>query len=195
MKIHCSVEECIDKVQAKGFCHKHYIRNHKYGDPLVTKLRKRNMSDEELLSWMRTQVKKNLETGCHEWRGAINKAGYGIVLYKGKSTLVHRLIWFFNYDYWPKKFLLHSCDTPRCINLDHLREGSQKDNMNDMVNRGRQAKGESHYKTNLTEEQVIMIRKLWKTGRYLQKDLARRFGVGHVAISTICSRTNWKHIL
>lgn len=35
----------------------------------------------------------------------------------------------------------HTCDVPACVNPDHLIEGTQADNVHDMVDRDRQAKG------------------------------------------------------
>lgn len=37
----------------------------------------------------------------------------------------------------PQGQLLHSCDTPRCVNPTHLREGDGSANMREMVDRGR----------------------------------------------------------
>ena len=37
----------------------------------------------------------------------------------------------------PQGQLLHACDTPRCVNPTHLREGDGSENMKEMVERGR----------------------------------------------------------
>jgi hypothetical protein len=48
--------------------------------------------------------------------------------------------------------VLHSCDNPSCVNIDHLRYGNQADNMADAIARGR-VKGRS-----LSDDEVAAIR-------------------------------------
>ena len=163
----------------------------------ASKKRENNMSNGELLIWMESepQVKIDPITGCKEWQGSRTKFGYGQIGYKGKRVSTHRLIWYLNIGKWPEDKILHSCDNPPCINLKHLRDGSQQDNMRDMVKKGRanKAKGERAGRTKITEEQVIAIRKLWKTGRYLQKEIAEMYGVTGMNISHIVREKTWNH--
>ena len=68
--------------------------------------------------------------GCWEWASS----GVGIVPYR----LIYRL---FKGDFNPQLKLLHSCDNPRCVNPEHLHPGTHKQNMTEMVLRGRTYKG------------------------------------------------------
>jgi hypothetical protein len=43
----------------------------------------------------------------------------------------------FGMDYEDKRVVRHSCNTPACINPAHLRVGTQRDNMQDMIQAGR----------------------------------------------------------
>ena len=195
MKI-CKIANCTNKIHARDWCKKHYLRNWKYGTPQLTKTREDNLSDAQLLLWMESapQIQVDPETGCQEWQGAKNNHGYGMVSHKGKIRLAHRLRWFLTWGYMPKKFLLHSCDTPACTNLEHLREGSQQDNIDDMIVRGRQAVGEDHGNSKLNEEKIIAIRELRRNTNCTYQELAAMFGVKKATISAICTRRTWKHI-
>ena len=82
---------------------------------------------------------------CWEWNAGINNKGYGIFNYKRKCVLAHRVAWMLDTGaddlLPPEKKLLHSCDNTLCVNPQHLRVGTQKDNARDMVNRGRWSQG------------------------------------------------------
>ena len=78
---------------------------------------------------------------CDLWVGATNRAGYGyphIAYVDGKQIQIraHRLVWMQEFGH-TDLHILHSCDTPACINLEHLRAGTDQDNMDDMQKRGR----------------------------------------------------------
>lgn len=77
-------------------------------------------------------------TGCWLWEG-YTIDGYGYASYKGKHWLVHRLI-YKEFVASPDNFnVLHKCDQPSCINPEHLFLGTQQDNVDDMIRKGRQA--------------------------------------------------------
>lgn len=54
--------------------------------------------------------------------------------------------------------------------------------------------GSDHHKAKLTESDVLKIRNEYKTNKYTQTEIAKRFNVGQVAISLIIRKVNWKHI-
>jgi len=51
----------------------------------------------------------------------------------------------------------HECDDRACLNPWHLLAGSNKQNSEDMVRRGRQTRGERHHAAKLTADQVWRI--------------------------------------
>lgn len=75
---------------------------------------------------------------CWEWEAAINSSGYGQIKYNGSMKLAHRVSYELEMGCIPRgKYVLHKCDNPRCVKVDHLYIGTQQDNMNDMVLRKR----------------------------------------------------------
>ena len=83
---------------------------------------------------------------------------------------------------------LHTCDNVYgpCVNINHLYEGTQKDNVQDMVRRGRQPSyiGELHPNSKLTNDDVLTILILLDKG-IQQKLIAKQFNVDPSYISNI----------
>ena len=80
-------------------------------------------------------------SGCWLWLKSLNNAGYGTVAVKGKSKMAHRFSFEFYSGPIPKGHLvLHRCDTPSCVNPEHLFTGTQSDNQNDAQLKGRRYK-------------------------------------------------------
>lgn len=82
----------------------------------------------------------NVETGCIEWTGARQKAGYGALNLDGEVKATHRLSYETNVGPIPTgMFVCHKCDNPSCINPEHLFLGTNEDNVEDMRQKGRAA--------------------------------------------------------
>lgn len=74
------------------------------------------------------------DTGCWLWRGDVTAQGYGWV----NGQLAHRVVYrYYKGPIESGYVLLHQCDTPACINPDHLEPGTQAENMADMHAKGR----------------------------------------------------------
>ena len=80
------------------------------------------------------------------------------------------------------------------MNPSHLREGTHTENMRDMCERDRSAKGSRVYASKLTEEDVLEIRKLNETTETTSKEIGELFGVSELTISRIIARQTWKHV-
>lgn len=79
-------------------------------------------------------------TGCHETTLPLNKDGYGHVYRDGVQWRANRYVWTMTHGPIPEGMkVLHRCDNPPCINLDHLFLGTQADNMADKMAKGRWA--------------------------------------------------------
>lgn len=123
-----------------------------------------------------------------------DRKGYGYRSVKGKNYFHHRYVYEqeTGIDLTPDILIRHTCDNPPCVNIDHLIEGTDLDNIQDRVDRGRSAKGTSHGSNKLTEDDVRWIRE--HQADYLQKELANMFGVSQNIISKIVRKVIWTHI-
>lgn len=132
------------------------------------------------------------ESGCWEWNKAKNKE-YGRFYYNHTNMRAHRFSYLiYTGDLIPEMFVCHTCDNRRCVNPSHLFLGTNQDNMDDMIKKGRanKARGERAAKSKLKNDQVIFI--LQSKIKY--QDLADMFGVSFWAISRIKRKESWKHI-
>lgn len=86
------------------------------------------------------QVISDPKSGCLLWCGT-NKGGrfnYGQTYRDGRKITAHRLVWEEHNGPIPAGLqVLHRCDTPRCVNIDHLFLGTHRQNMEDMAAKGR----------------------------------------------------------
>lgn len=90
----------------------------------------------------------------------------------------------------PKGLVMrHICDNPLCVNVDHIILGTHKDNSQDMVERGRQAKGEKNGRAKLTWDSVREIRADKITSN---RALAKSLGVDTELVRLIRLNRIWK---
>lgn len=140
----------------------------------------------------------NPSTWCWEWQGVKDRDGYGQFGYENKIVLVHRLAYQFYYqcseEEMKGKIVMHICDNPSCVNPDHLKLGTQKDNVQDCVQKGRRAnqKGQDNFNAKLTQYQVDKIRELASFGMS-QEQLAKMFNVSRRTIHNIRNYKSWNH--
>lgn len=135
------------------------------------------------------------EDGC--WLFTSNHGGgdYGMLTVKTGESLAHRISWEIHKGPIPEGIkVLHTCDIPKCVNPDHLFLGTSQDNMDDMVNKGRSSRGESHPSVKLLETDVLEIRRLYATGKWSQQKLAVLYRVNQTNIGFIVRRVHWSHI-
>lgn len=88
-------------------------------------------------------------SGCHIWLGPQMKLrnGYGNFICEGVQKRAHRAAWEFYRGPIPAGLhVLHRCDTPLCVNPNHLFLGTQQDNMKDKRRKGRAPSGTNHWK-------------------------------------------------
>jgi HNH endonuclease len=121
-------------------------------------------------------------TGCWLWLRGINSDGYPLVRIDGGSFRVSRLVWEIFKGPIPEGMrVCHRCDVRLCINPEHLFLGTDKENYDDMVAKGRKARFDYAF-AKLTPNDVADIRRLRKEGHRVTA-IARQYGVSHSYIS------------
>lgn len=146
--------------------------------------------------WAR--VKKLPGNGCWEWQGRIEKNGYARIRLENsrERVLVHRLSYELTVGSIPKgKLVLHDCDNRRCVRSSHLFIGTQKNNMEDMIAKGRanKAQGERHGMAKLSEQQVRALLAAYANGSS-QMALALKYGVHFMTVHKIVNGKRWAHL-
>lgn len=141
-------------------------------------------------------------TGCWLWGFSVNFFGYGILKARQLSPKIvtaHRAsYWLFNGPFDLTMHVLHKCDTPCCVNPEHLFLGTHIENIADRTRKGRSAKnsfpGTKSATAKITEEIALQIRSEYSSGFLNQYELAKKYGVNQPSISYVISRKTWKHV-
>jgi hypothetical protein len=130
----CAIDGCDRKLHARGWCELHYRRNLHTGDPLGVKPNPRN--SKPTTPYERVMARLVPLGDCLIFAGARNPAGYGHLGYHGRMLYAHRVV--IEHHLGPSPLIaMHSCDNPSCCNIEHLRYGTQRDNIRDAMSKGR----------------------------------------------------------
>jgi len=135
---------------------------------------------------------------CWTWQGARwphGPDGYGQFMWEGHCQNATRVVWFFTYGEWPQSDVLHDCDNPPCVRIDHLHMGNAALNGREKIERGRHNPpiGERARHAILSGDQVLKIRSLRAQGVKL-RILAETYGVAISTIQAACNGQSWKHL-
>jgi hypothetical protein len=145
-------------------------------------------------------VDKTSDDGCWAWIGMTCRIGYGTIRSGNKMKKCHRVSYELACGPIPDGLkVLHKCDNRICVNPAHLFLGTQRDNIADMVAKGRHIrghrasalhKGEANAAAKLKADDVRHIRDAVGT----QDAIAVRYGVSRSLISMIRSRRIWDSV-
>lgn len=144
-------------------------------------------------------AKVNKTTTCWLWTGSLTKPapiGYGRFHFNGRLILSHVYSYELHVGVVPSDMkVLHTCDTPACVNPDHLFLGTQQVNVLDMTTKGRGVclRGSAHLKAKLNEEIVRQARERHSKGEPIAV-MAREFGVSHPAMRNACLGKTWRSV-
>lgn len=134
---------------------------------------------------------------CIEWTLGRDKDGYGFTSYDGRKIAAHRRAYILHHGLTTADIIglvvMHTCDNPPCVNPNHLVLGTGRDNIDDMIAKGRSLRGERNHQAVLTSDQVQAIRDAYASAeRVTQTELARQYGVTQQQISHIILNKTWK---
>jgi hypothetical protein len=135
--------------------------------------------------------------GCWLWLEGGDKDGYGLIRTGTIKQRAHRLSYKLYRGDIPKGILVcHTCDTPSCVNPEHLFLGTHKDNNKDMRNKGREPNqnGERNPIAKLKDKDVLNMRTKYSTGQYTCAELAKEYDVSAALVNYIINRKVWRHI-
>lgn len=153
------------------------------------------MAAQSLLERFEEKYIPEPNSGCWLWTATSVRGGYGMIKSGDKNHLAHRVSWsLYRGDIPDEMLVCHSCDTPACVNPDHLFLGSQKDNMRDMLSKDRlpSRKGSKNPRAKLSESDIDEIRIALKNET--KASIASRYGVSPSLIRFIELGDAWAHI-
>ena len=133
------------------------------------------------------------ENGCYVCTShAKDKFGYIRIRIDGKLDRLHREIYRQCLGEIPiGNVVMHKCDNPSCINIEHLILGTQIENIKDCINKKRRwiPTGIKNGRAKLNEMQISNI----LSDNRRQIDIAKDYGVTQAHISLIKLNKTWKH--
>lgn len=176
----CCVAGCSNVSTAKKLCSNHYYRKKTYGsvDGGVDYQLK---AEQRFLNSFQQD-----NNGCHVWVKNKDRNGYGKLSSRRKTIQAHRFAWeFYKKEKIPDGLVvMHICNNKSCVNPQHLKLGTLKENSFHAVLTGR-----SKIAT-LIPEQVKVI----KSSTLSSKDLALAFGVTFSCIDDIRKGKTWRQL-
>ena len=152
------------------------------------------MYTDEFRAWFATMYTP-VPQGCWIWKASCVGAGYGqLTLSHGKRGAAHRVSYELHKgEITEGQYVCHTCDNRRCVNPEHLFLGTQRQNLADMVAKGRSPRGVGNGASKLTEQQVTIIFARLRAG-VPQNLIAKEFGVADSQISRIKLGREWSHL-
>lgn len=132
---------------------------------------------------------------CIIFPGGLDRHGYAHTRINGKRQRIHRYILSKSLGRKIKENYQAAhdpikCTSRACINRYHIREATASENQTDRVLSGTDCKGVKHWKSKLTDSQIIEIR----LDTRAQSEIANDFEISRSNVSHIKTGRRWGHI-
>lgn len=137
------------------------------------------------------------DRGCRPWMAKRDKDGYGVVTINGREKRVTHAVWFLRTGRWliRGEVIAHTtCDWPPCCEFAHLTLTDLRGNVDDMLSKERQARGERQWQAKLTVEQVLEMRARYAAGGVSLTALGRAYGVSYATARSAINGEHWRHV-
>ena len=155
------------------------------------------MTYAEFLDRYRSVISTNPFDDCFLWALRLDRDGYGRTRREdGSDVGAHVLAWECASGRSVPDGLVvrHTCDTPNCVNSDHLMVGTVAENVADRQRRGRQARGSRNGRSKLDETQVAAAKRVLAEDALPKARLARLLGVDPTVVRDIERGRTWDHV-
>ena len=186
----CSIKDCGRKHYCQSFCQRHYNRFKRHGDPLAGKA-----GAGQALFFIQDVVLNYVGDDCLIWPFAC-KHGYPDIYVGGKVMLATRYICTLIHGKPPTQWYhaAHSCGKGRsgCVNPNHLRWATPKENIADKVIHGTDFRGERNGRAKLREADVLLIRAA--RGKKPTTAIAAKYGITLTQVHNIQKRKAWRFL-
>jgi hypothetical protein len=184
----CLIPDCGKPAITRGYCHAHYQRLRRHGDPLAGRT-----PDGELIRWIHEVAMLHTSDDCLPWPFGTIGNGRAQVRVGGKKVIASRYVCELTHGSPPSAEYdaAHSCGKGHeaCVSPGHLIWKTHAENMADRLVHGTLRRGERHGMAKLTEDDVRTIIAL--KGDVPPRRLAERYGVSRGTISNIHSGRGW----
>lgn len=161
-----------------------------------------------------TMISPEPNTGCWLWTGYVDAPGYGQININRRAVRTHRVSYELHFGPIPNGlFVCHKCDERTCVNPAHLFLGTHRDNMRDMMNKGRgtarsdhpfrtgackalaianSPRGEAKARAKLTDAAVLEMRRV--AHLFSERYLASMYGVSRGVVRSAVAGRTWSHV-
>lgn len=186
----CKIEGCEKPRRHRDteMCDPHHRRFIQFGDAEATPLRVKDTGT--LKERFHKKYKINEDTGCWLWQGSCQGDGYGNIQNGKQNLLAHRVSYEFYFPgvLKPEDKIMHKCDIRTCVNPDHLLIGTDQDNSDDKIKKGRHRISSIK---DLTVKEILDIR---NNTNLSKEDLAFKYKITIDLVGSIRNREIAAHL-